>query len=174
MGEATASGEGETLSVEVELFVRAEAAGVVIGKQGFVLQQIRRQSGAKIYLRKEEEEGLRPCQISGPLKNVLDAQKHVFELVRAVPVRQVHRGSDSAGSKAFASGPDLPRSRISPEPVNGKIVSWRGKVGWIQPNQDIDHPQAGMRKGRIYIHEKDVAEPLRGLLKPGQKVVFYV
>merc|ERR1711988_783523 len=42
---------------QVVLFVRAEAAGVVIGKQGFVLNQIRNQSGARIYLLREQVKG---------------------------------------------------------------------------------------------------------------------
>jgi len=70
---------------EVVLFVRAEAAGVVTGKRGFVLNQIKKQSGAKIQLLREEVEGQRPCIITGMLQKVLRAEKHVFDLVRAVP-----------------------------------------------------------------------------------------
>jgi len=72
--------------VEVLLLVRAEAAGVVTGKQGFVLSQIREQSGASIQLLREEVEGQRPCILAGSLPSVLRAEKHVFDLVRAVPV----------------------------------------------------------------------------------------
>lgn len=71
---------------EVLLLVRAEAAGVVTGKQGFVLNQIREQSGARIQLLREEVEGQRPCILTGTLQTLLRAEKHVFDLVRAVPI----------------------------------------------------------------------------------------
>jgi serine/threonine protein kinase len=70
---------------EVVLFVRAVAAGVVTGKHGFVLNQIRKHSGAQIQLLREEVQEQRPIIISGMLQNVLRAEKHVFDLVRAVP-----------------------------------------------------------------------------------------
>ncbi|CAE7467325.1 CDC5 [Symbiodinium natans] len=68
------------------LLVRADAAGMVTGKQGFVLNQIRKQSGANVQLLRDEVQGTRPCIISGTLHSILKAQKHIFELVRAVPV----------------------------------------------------------------------------------------
>merc|ERR1719499_2852851 len=39
---------------EVLLLVRSEAAGVVTGKQGFILNQIRARSGARIQLWRED------------------------------------------------------------------------------------------------------------------------
>lgn len=70
---------------EVLLLVRSEAAGVVTGKQGFILNQIREQSGARIQLWREEVEGQRPCIIAGAIHKVLKAERHIFDLVRAVP-----------------------------------------------------------------------------------------
>lgn len=70
---------------EVLLFVRAEAAGAVAGKRGFVLGQIREQSGARIQLWRDEVHGQRPCAIVGALQSVLRAQKHMFDIVSAVP-----------------------------------------------------------------------------------------
>eukprot|EP00435_Cladocopium_sp_Y103_P040269 s1112_g10.t3 len=49
-----AEGKEPTGEISVTLFVRAEAAGVVIGKQGWVLGRVRKQSGAKINLLREE------------------------------------------------------------------------------------------------------------------------
>jgi len=72
--------------LEVVLFVRAEAAGVVIGKQGFVLNQIRKQSGVKIQLLREQVMGQRPCILTGMFPSILRAERHIFHLVRAVPV----------------------------------------------------------------------------------------
>jgi len=140
------------------LLVRAEAAGVVIGKQGFVLKQIGNQSGAKVQLLREELQGQRPCIITGELSSVLRAEKHVFDLVRAVPI----------------GGPNLPRWRIGASnfPIAGQVVSWKGHVGWIQPEQAIDHPKAAAHQGHIYIHDKDVING--GPLTRGQQVRFYV
>jgi hypothetical protein len=70
---------------EVVLLVRSEAAGVVIGKCGFVLNQIREQSGATIRLLRDEVERQRPCIITGTLQQVLAAERHIFDLVRGVP-----------------------------------------------------------------------------------------
>lgn len=71
---------------DIILFVRSEAAGMVTGKQGFVLNQIRKQSGAQLQLLRDEVQSTRPCIISGTLQSILKAQKHIFELVGAVPV----------------------------------------------------------------------------------------
>eukprot|EP00419_Tripos_fusus_P083682 CAMPEP_0172936012 /NCGR_PEP_ID=MMETSP1075-20121228/221803_1 /TAXON_ID=2916 /ORGANISM="Ceratium fusus, Strain PA161109" /LENGTH=577 /DNA_ID=CAMNT_0013797379 /DNA_START=150 /DNA_END=1880 /DNA_ORIENTATION=- len=71
---------------EVLLLVRSEAAGVITGKQGFVLNQIREQSKATIQLLRDQVEGQRPLKIAGTLQSILLAERHVFELVRAVPV----------------------------------------------------------------------------------------
>mmetsp|Transcript_1589 Transcript_1589/g.3326 ORF Transcript_1589/g.3326 Transcript_1589/m.3326 type:complete len:126 (+) Transcript_1589:2-379(+) len=70
---------------EVCLLVRAEAAGVVIGKQGFVLQKIRHQSGAMVRMLGIQVQGQRPCILSGAFQRVLRAERHVFDLTRAVP-----------------------------------------------------------------------------------------
>merc|ERR1740121_832213 len=59
-----ASGEQLEDHVEVALLVRAEAAGVVIGKQGFMMQQIRQESGASVQFLREQIRGQRPCVLS--------------------------------------------------------------------------------------------------------------
>jgi len=74
------------IEAEVLLLVRSEAAGVITGKQGFVLNQIREQSKATIQLLRDQVEGQRPLKIAGTLQSILLAERHVFELVRAVPV----------------------------------------------------------------------------------------
>jgi len=101
--------------VEVIVMVRAEAAGVVIGKQGFKLNQIRRQSGASIKLLHEQVKGQRPCILSGTLPNVLRAERHIFHLVSAVPAAAVSPAP--GGPDRF----DLPWSPppLSPAPPTG-------------------------------------------------------
>ncbi|CAJ1338578.1 unnamed protein product [Effrenium voratum] len=78
--------EWQDAQADILVFVRSEAAGMVTGKQGFVLNQIRKQSGAQVQLLRDEVQSTRPCIISGTLQSILKAQKHIFELVRAVPI----------------------------------------------------------------------------------------
>jgi len=56
-------------------------------------------------------------------------------------------------------------------PLTGEVVSFRGKVGWIQPSDPIDIPGAEKRGGKLYTHINDVAEPP---LEKGDQVMFYL
>eukprot|EP00441_Pelagodinium_beii_P010598 CAMPEP_0197699034 /NCGR_PEP_ID=MMETSP1338-20131121/120086_1 /TAXON_ID=43686 ORGANISM="Pelagodinium beii, Strain RCC1491" /NCGR_SAMPLE_ID=MMETSP1338 /ASSEMBLY_ACC=CAM_ASM_000754 /LENGTH=258 /DNA_ID=CAMNT_0043282483 /DNA_START=18 /DNA_END=790 /DNA_ORIENTATION=+ len=76
----------ESSEAKVNLLVRKEAAGVVIGKQGSTLKGVREQSGAKIMLEKDEVSGHRPCMITGDIKSVLQAEALIADLVKTVPV----------------------------------------------------------------------------------------
>jgi len=173
---AESPGEEPAAETEVVVLVRAEAAGMVIGKQGWVLKQIRKQSNAKIQLLREEIRGQRPCIIEGELTNILRAEKHVFDLVGAVPVAspsaEQNRHWTPTPIPGPTGGPNLPRTRISTEPLYGKVVFWRGQVGWIEPEQAIDHPKAIVHKGNIYVHVNDVSTG--EALPTGQKVSFQV
>lgn len=53
-------------SADVIVFVRSEAAGMVTGKQGFVVNQIRKQSGASVQLMRDEVQNTRPCRPTCP------------------------------------------------------------------------------------------------------------
>lgn len=170
-----AEGKEPTGEIAVTLFVRAEAAGVVIGKQGWVLGRVRKQSGAKINLLREEVRGQRPCIIEGFFQNVLQAEKHIFDLVTAVPVvtspPPPPRWPPQPPS-CVPQAPKLSRTRLSAEPLNGVVVTWKGAIGWIQPEQQLNHPRAFSRQGQVYIHAKDVInnEPLT----VGQAVRFHL
>mmetsp|Transcript_111866 Transcript_111866/g.357050 ORF Transcript_111866/g.357050 Transcript_111866/m.357050 type:complete len:188 (+) Transcript_111866:1255-1818(+) len=102
-------GQAPSDHAELVLLVRAEAAGVVIGKQGFMLKQIRERSGATITLLREQVHGQRPCILTGSLRDVLRAEKHVFDLVRAVTV------ADPA--KVSAELPELFLAQAGQEPM---------------------------------------------------------
>mmetsp|Transcript_78052 Transcript_78052/g.226463 ORF Transcript_78052/g.226463 Transcript_78052/m.226463 type:complete len:312 (-) Transcript_78052:69-1004(-) len=54
--------------------------------------------------------------------------------------------------------------------VCGSIVEWKGKFGWIEPDAPINHPEARMKGGRIYLSQEDVAEVISGV---GAHVSFY-
>lgn len=59
------------------------------------------------------------------------------------------------GKDKGPSGPDLPRERITEEPLTGSLINWKGKSGFIEPHEVIDHPLARRRGGKIYVHMKD-------------------
>ncbi|OLP83354.1 hypothetical protein AK812_SmicGene35894 [Symbiodinium microadriaticum] len=151
MDALRAEGKEPTTETAVVLFVRAEAAGMVIGKQGWVLKQIRKQSNAKIQLLREEVRGQRPCIIEGELQSIIRAEKHVFDLVAAVQVVPPNAPAPTMETgqspRWTTSGPYLPRTRISAEPLTGKVVFWKGQVGWIEPEHAVNHPKAYAHKG---------------------------
>merc|ERR1712060_369178 len=74
--------------------------------------------------------------------------------------------------KSKEGGPDLPRERISTEAITGEVVEWKGKHGWIQPDEAIDHPMASNHHSHIYCHQKDVLEEVP--LEAGHQVYFHV
>mmetsp|Transcript_421 Transcript_421/g.832 ORF Transcript_421/g.832 Transcript_421/m.832 type:complete len:303 (+) Transcript_421:124-1032(+) len=55
--------------------------------------------------------------------------------------------------------------------ICGSIVEWKGRFGWIMPDNPIDHPEARMKGGKIYLSQDDVAEVISGV---GAHVSFYV
>lgn len=55
--------------------------------------------------------------------------------------------------------------------ITGSITEWKGKFGWIVPDAPINHPEARMKGGRIYMSQEDVLEVISGV---GAEVSFYV
>jgi len=54
------------------------------------------------------------------------------------------------------SGPDLPRKRVTEAAICGEVVEWSGQHGWIQPEEELEHPLAKRRRGRLYVHRRDM------------------
>lgn len=75
-------------------------------------------------------------------------------------------------SAASYGGPNLARTRLSAEPFSGHVVEWKGKMGWIQPDEEIEHPKANEHKGHLYLHQKDVLEGMA--LEVGKQVCFHI
>jgi len=65
------------------------------------------------------------------------------------------------------------RQRISGSKVRGKVIEWRRSFGWIAPDEEVRHPAASLRSGRIYVHKDDLLRRDGGL-EPGQEVSFHV
>lgn len=129
LAEAATAAGSEPGEVQVMYLVRKEAAGVVIGKQGSTLTEIREKSGARIQLAREEAMGQRCCNISGSLEAVLQAETLIFELVRHVPVapRDPQAGFGPGGMKggsfgALQDGPGGRPGQGSPEEVSRLLV----------------------------------------------------
>lgn len=95
-------------------------------------------------------------------------------------------GGSKAPAKAAQSSEDARRSRppdaaarttISTAPVQGKVVEWRGKFGFISPDEPLDIPELedkkklGKRTGQIYCHAVDVEGEMP---LPGAVVIFFV
>lgn len=70
------------------------------------------------------------------------------------------------------SGPHLPRRRLGEERFGGMALEWKGKYGWIQPDEHIDHPRAAKHQGRIFISVIDLVGTER--LVANERVAFYL
>lgn len=46
-------------------------------------------------------------------------------------------GKGKGKGKRGPSGPDLPRTRITTEPVTGEVEAWKGKYGFIKPTVPV-------------------------------------
>eukprot|EP00930_Biecheleria_cincta_P030921 TRINITY_DN2142_c2_g1_i1.p1 TRINITY_DN2142_c2_g1~~TRINITY_DN2142_c2_g1_i1.p1 ORF type:complete len:353 (-),score=82.14 TRINITY_DN2142_c2_g1_i1:37-1056(-) len=68
------------------------------------------------------------------------------------------------------SGPNLPRARLTQNPVDGEVVEWNEKYGWLRPDEPFDHPAARRRGGKIYVSKDDVT----GAAATGAKVRFHI
>jgi len=81
---------------------------------------------------------------------------------------------DKSGSRGkVPTGPNLPRTRLTPELVTGEVKEWKGKYGWILPHTPVDHPKAGAHKGRLYVHVVDLEDWVKSL-KPGSLCRFHI
>lgn len=63
------------------------------------------------------------------------------------------------------------RTKVTAQKVTGTVVEWKGSFGWIQPDIKINHPEASMNRGKIYLSEKDIEAEISDV---GCKVTFFV
>mmetsp|Transcript_974 Transcript_974/g.1248 ORF Transcript_974/g.1248 Transcript_974/m.1248 type:complete len:295 (-) Transcript_974:43-927(-) len=62
------------------------------------------------------------------------------------------------GKGEGGKGHMLPRTRISAEKFGGTIVSWKGKYGWIEPGEEIQHEKASLRNGNLFFGKDDLID----------------
>mmetsp|Transcript_39822 Transcript_39822/g.86923 ORF Transcript_39822/g.86923 Transcript_39822/m.86923 type:complete len:216 (-) Transcript_39822:55-702(-) len=48
------------------------------------------------------------------------------------------------------------RERVTAQRVTGTLIEWKGKFGWIKPNEKVKHPLASSHQGKIYVSERDL------------------
>lgn len=70
-------------------------------------------------------------------------------------------------------GPDLPRKRVTGSQISGIVVEWKGKFGWIKPDEAVNNPLAEKHGGKIYVSSKDVQGGVTELAAGGL-VMFHV
>jgi len=57
---------------------------------------------------------------------------------------------------ARGTGHTLPRTRVSAEKFTGVCSTWKGKYGWITPDEPIEHEKAGKHNGSIFFGMNDI------------------
>jgi len=66
----------------------------------------------------------------------------------------------------------LPRNRITAEKFTGTVTDWKGKYGWIQPAEEIQHEKAAKHQGRLFVSKDDIEGGEE--LTPGTAVEFHI
>merc|ERR1712048_154969 len=60
--------------------------------------------------------------------------------------------------KSKTPGHMLKRTVIEGEPLGGTVLEWKGKYGWIEPSEPIEHEKADKHKGRIWVSKDDIGD----------------
>lgn len=65
------------------------------------------------------------------------------------------------------------RVRLTPAPLSGRVVQWKGSYGWIEPTCVVEHPDVAKHRGRIFVHAEDVSPKWKSLTV-GSLVEFFL
>jgi len=82
------------------------------------------------------------------------------------------KGKGKGKGKDASPGHTLPRTRISAEKFTGTVFDWKGKYGWIQPAEEIEHEKAAQRGGRLFASIDDIIGAQS--LDVGAEVEFHI
>jgi len=82
------------------------------------------------------------------------------------------KGKGKGKGKSASPGHTLPRTRISAEKFTGTVFDWKGKYGWIQPAEEIEHEKAKLRGGRLFASIDDIMGAQS--LDVGAEVEFHI
>jgi len=64
------------------------------------------------------------------------------------------------------------REVLHDEPLLGTIIEWKGKFGWVKPNDTIMHPLASKHQGDLYLSQEDVEEEIEGVGSVVQFILY--
>ena len=76
-------------------------------------------------------------------------------------------------SEGFRVKTKLPRQPVGTVEQTGQLREWWGKYGWIIPDKPVQHPLAGKRQGKLYVHLSDMEDD-SVTVNPGSRVSFLV
>jgi len=62
------------------------------------------------------------------------------------------------GKGLAGKGHLLPRTRITDQSLTGTVLEWKGKFGWIEPAEPIEHEKAAKRDGKIWVSVDDIVD----------------
>lgn len=105
-----AAGHPEPTAFSITFWLRKEVVGQVIGKGGQVVQEIRQRSSTQIRVSDYEDGGMRPCQIEGPLENVFNAERLIWQMVMSGPT------IDTQAAKRTSDPSDLAFLQLAKRP----------------------------------------------------------
>merc|ERR1712217_610450 len=66
------------------------------------------------------------------------------------------KGKGKSKGPRKPSGADLERERLTAEKFAGEVVSWKGKFGYIQPTEPVEHPDAAKKNGQLWASMNDI------------------
>lgn len=83
------------------------------------------------------------------------------------------KGDGKKGDGKKGVGHKLPRTRISEEKFTGTVKAWKGKFGFIQPAEEIEHELASKHGGALFFGLGDMDGDLTEIAE-GANVEFHI
>jgi len=122
-----------------------------------------------VYSDATESIGAEHCRSKGKKQN---GQQAVHGVIQQNTKQAQKKKKQKSQNKTGEPKVTKERERIMECTISGQVMEWKGKFGWIQPLEPIDHPEASKNKGRIYVTSADL-EGVDKLAKQ-QMVELYV
>ncbi|CAL1166750.1 unnamed protein product [Cladocopium goreaui] len=66
------------------------------------------------------------------------------------------KGKGKGKNTSRGKGHTLPRERVSETPMIGEVLEWKGKYGWIKPQEPIEHEKASRHGGKLFVSQADL------------------
>merc|ERR1719330_2314492 len=66
------------------------------------------------------------------------------------------KGKGKSSSPYGGQGHLLEKTRISAEKFTGVVVSWKGKYGFVKPDEGIEHEKASLHSGNLFVRFEDL------------------